>query len=110
MKFGIVRAESFEETRKLDDKFELVEIINAPEGYISVSNNQGKTLGYLVDISLLKDSPSFGKGTVATNGKAEFDKDDVFVYDKNGTVYYVKGFDSHDGDRIYYNATVFKLK
>ena len=105
-----MRAETFEETRNFDSKFTRVEIINPPEDFISFPNESGKIIGYLINLEELKDKQSFGKGNVATEGKVEFDKDDVFVYDKNGTVYYAKGFESVEEKLVYYNTTVYKSR
>ena len=61
--------------------------------------------GRLIDTTKLTDGVHYGNGTV--NGDSvTFDQDDVLVYDKNGTVYYAKGY-LHE-DRYYYTATTTK--
>ena len=44
-----------------------------------------------------------GKGAI-TNGTVTFGVDDVYIYDKNGTIFYVKGYLSDN--KLYYNANV----
>jgi len=80
-------------------------MVGAPEDFISTS--QDKVTGHVIDINRLEDVPSFGKGTYS-NGEVIFDKDDVYVYDKNGTVFYAKGY-VKDGE-VFYNATVHTTK
>ena len=84
--------------------FEEVVIYNAPADFISTSSTAGEVKGYLINWDQFDDKASFGLGSVS-EGKVYFGKDDVLVYDKNGTVYYAKGYE--DGEELYYNATVY---
>lgn len=98
-----IRTESFEKSRDMDKEFKKVNIENAPSDFVSFPNNEHQIQGYVVDTSKLPDKLRYGNASV-DGDTVEFKKDDVFVYDKNGTIYYAKGF-NYDG-KIYYNATV----
>ena len=102
---GTYRAESFEKNGDFDYGFQKVSVENAPDDFISLDKNS--TTGYLINLDTLGYKPYYGKGSV-TGDVVIFDVDDVYVYDKNGTVYYAKGYE--DGDNIYYNATVYRSK
>ncbi|MBQ9313567.1 MAG: hypothetical protein IJ220_00970 [Clostridia bacterium] len=105
MNFGVLRTEKFEKYRDINYGFEFVTIENAPKDFVSFPiSGTNEVVGYLIDTGELEDLPSFGKGTVSEN-TVFFDLDDVLVYDKNGNVFYAKGY-PHDG-RYYYNATSY---
>ena len=104
VKLGTVRAQNFEEYGDKDYSFQEVYIQNAPEGFISISNDEIK--GYLIHKDIYKGVlKKYGNGTISGD-TVEFDMDDVFVYDKNGTVYYAKGY-FNDG-KLFYNATSYR--
>lgn len=95
-----VRAKNYIEHDDMNYGFEEVELFNAPAEFISFSDDA--TVGYLINFDMLEFKPqNRGKADITT-GSAIFKKDDVYVYDKNGAVYYVKGFQEEDS--IYYNA------
>lgn len=100
-----VRAESFEKNRDMNKEFKKVNIENAPSDFISFPNNEHQIQGYVIDTSKLADKPKYGNDSV-DGDTVEFGKDDVFVYDKNGTIYYAKGY-LYDGE-YFYTATVKK--
>lgn len=86
--------------------FKYVHLVNAPDRFISFSNDDSDKTGYLVDISVLDYKPANrGKGTISGD-QVNFGKDDVYVYDKNGAIYYVGGF--LDDGKVYYNAITFE--
>lgn len=103
LNFGVLRAQNFEDHGDMDYGFEEVYIDNAPEGFVSISEDEVK--GYLFHKDFLKNNVRFGNGTIYGD-TVTFDLDDVLVYDKNGTVYYAKGY-YNDGE-LFYNATVHK--
>lgn len=103
VELGIVRAQNFEEHGNKDYGFQKVIIENAPTGFISISEDE--VMGYLIHTDILKGNTKYGSGTISGD-TVSFDLDDVLVYDKNGTVYYAKGYVSEE--RLYYNATVYK--
>ena len=102
LNFGTIRMENFEKYREMDKDFKEVIILNAPEDFISISNEDSYKRGYLIDMTKLKDKTAFGQEEIDGN-TVTFDIDDVIVYDKNGTVYYAKGY-QYDG-YVFYNAT-----
>ena len=80
---------------------------DAPEDFISFSGDAEYKVGYAIDCELLNYIPEFrGKDDNLT--EATFGKDDVYVYDKKGTIYYVRGYLKDDSNRIYYNSRVFE--
>lgn len=83
-----------------------VELVNAPEKFKSF--DEGKITGYLIDFSKLDFKPN-GTGLETLVGNvATFKQNDVYVYDKNGTVYYVKGFENEG--KIYFTMTSYVEK
>lgn len=96
------------ENAVLDDEnkdFIKVVVKNAPDKFASFSSDSGDVIGYAIDLSVLKFNGTKRGLEKITNGEVEFGVDDVYIYDKNGTVYYVKGFDFDD--RLYYNPNLF---
>lgn len=83
-----------------------VELVNAPEKFKSF--DEGRITGYLIDFSKLDFKPN-GTGLETLVGNvATFKQNDVYVYDKNGTVYYVKGFENEG--KIYFTMTSYVEK
>lgn len=109
VELGILRANHFAETGNADEGFELVMVYNAPEEFVSVSEDINVMQGYLIDFNEL-DKSYYGNGTLSVAGQVHFGKDDVFVYDKNGTVYYAAGFEDQDTGEVYYNSISHKSK
>lgn len=82
--------------------FTKVTVENAPEGFVSF--NADGTTGYVVDLSLIGyQNLSSGRAYQGINAgdTVTFDEDDVYVYDKDGNVFYVKGYVLSSGDRLY---------
>lgn len=103
---GTKRANNFNEYEEMEKGFKEVTLINAPNDFISFSSTPGEVKGYLIDLELLGyTNLKRGNGSVSGD-TVTFDKDDVYVYDKNGTVYYAKGF--REETKVYYNATIYK--
>lgn len=94
---------------KYDDEnygFKKVTVSNAPEKFKSF--DEGSCTGYLIDISTLGYEPT-GKGLETLAGNTVvFEINDVYVYDKNGVAYYVKGFEKEG--RIYFNINTYVEK
>ena len=89
-----------------NDGFKRVTIQNAPSDFISFPNESGQVIGYVIDINKL-DFKTKSRGYAEVTGDTvTFDKDDVYVYDKNGSVFYAKGFTNDY--KVYYSGTVFK--
>lgn len=102
---GVYRARCLVDYDDENYGFNPVQLVDAPEEFISFSGD-ASDMGYVIDLDLIDFKPTVrGKGDVNVN-KVTFGKDDVFVYDKNGRIYYAKGFSN--SDKLYYNATSFK--
>ncbi len=89
-----------------DENKDFIKVVvkNAPDKFVSFSSNSGDTIGYAIDLNVL-DYKGAKRGTKKIiNGEVEFGVDDVYIYDKNGTVYYVRGFDFDD--KLYYNTNL----
>lgn len=99
------RANNFMEYGDEDYGFREVELVGAPDNFVSFSKGSGNKIGHLVDLNLLDYNVRIrGKGTV--DGTVTFKQDDVFVYDKNGAIYYVLGYNNED--KIYYNVITYE--
>lgn len=105
MNCGVLRAERFKEFRDYNYGFEEKIIVDAPSDFVSTSKNPGETKGYLINLIDIKEGIHYGLGTVSGD-QVKFNQDDVLVYDKEGNVFYAKGY-SFD-DRTFYNAKSFK--
>ena len=105
LKFGQARTKSFEKDRDMNKEFKEVTILDAPSDFISFSNENGEVKGYLIDFEKLPDKPNYGTDSI-DGDTVTFGVDDVFVYDRDGTVYYVKGY-YYDGT-FYYTPSVKK--
>lgn len=86
--------------------FKKVEIMNAPEKFKSF--DEGSCTGYYVDFSLIDFKPSDTGFETLTSDVVTFKKNDVYVYDKSGIVYYVEGLESEG--RIYFTQNCYVEK
>lgn len=83
-----------------------ISIINAPATFASLDSQIPK--GYWIDVERMGfETEGYGR-EIIDEGVATFGETDIFVCDKNGTVYYLKGVE--DGERVYYNATTYVEK
>ena len=97
------RAENFAEYDNADYGFTKVIVKNAPASFSTFDSSE--VTGYLVNFDKIDYSLiDYGNGVI-TDGEVEFEKDDVFVYDSKGIVYYVLGYEYED--KIYYNAKTY---
>ena len=79
--------------------FTKVKVENPPSNFVSVSDDS--ISGYLVDLDTINVSGTkTGKGDVI-NERVTFRKDDVYIYDANKNVYYVKGYYDGEGNLRY---------
>ena len=79
--------------------FTKVRVENPPSNFVSVSDDS--ISGYLVDLDTINVSGTkTGKGDVI-NERVTFEKDDVYIYDANKNVYYVKGYYDGEGNLRY---------
>lgn len=99
------RAGLFEEYGDMDYEAKVVEIIDAPSEFVSISDSSTK--GYVVDMSKLNYSTKVIAKDAFEGDTVTFDVDDVIVYDKLGAVYYAKGY--RDEDKLYYNVKCYKV-
>lgn len=79
---------------KINAGFKKVTIINPPRGFESFDKgiNYTSVTGYAIDTEAIGyNNATYGKGYNSGDNDIEFLKDDVFVYDATGTVYYAKG-------------------
>lgn len=101
-----VRARNSMEHNDENYGFKAVTLLNAPEDFVSFSNDASNKTGYVIDFDLIDYKPESRGMAIITEEEITFENDDVYVYDKNGAVYYVKGFANED--KIYYNAKCFE--
>ena len=86
----------------LNSSFKKVNVANPPKNFVSFDVE--KTTAYLVDLDVIdytkiktgQKYKDFNEGDTVT-----FDKDDVYIYDKKGTVYYVKGISIEGNENAY---------
>ena len=88
---------------KINAGFKKVKLINAPGEFQSFDTTGVVVTGYVVDLEKIKyENTEFGhdydKISAEELPELEFRKDDVYVYDSTGSVYYVKG--THYQDEI----------
>ena len=79
-----------------------VRVENPPENFVSF--DEDKLTGYVVDLSVIDyEKLESGRGylTLMKDDVVTFDKDDVYIYDNAGKVYYCKGYQIGDGDVSY---------
>ena len=99
-----VRAKNYMEHDDMNYGFEKVILVDAPTEFISFSG-ESADVGYLINLEMFGFKPQNRGKAEVTSGSVTFKKDDVYVYDKNGAVYYAKGF--QEDDTIYYNSKSF---
>lgn len=79
--------------------FTKAKVENAPGSFVSVSEDS--ISGYVIDLDTIKVSGTkTGKGEII-NETVTFGKDDVYVYDNEGKVYYAKGYTDSEGNLKY---------
>lgn len=101
----ILNAEKGTTEKKLTEGFTKVYLENAPEGFVSFGEADEKITGYLVNLEKINyETAEYGKAyndfieeSTLTFGEKEYD---VYVFDKEWTVYYVKGL-KYDGSMNY---------
>ena len=77
---------------KINAGFKKVTLKNAPVDFQSFDKMGLEVTGYVVDLEEIKyENADFGQEYDIEKSELEFKKDDVYVYDATGTVYYVKG-------------------
>ena len=84
--------------------FDKVKIEDAPANFVSIDSEE--TVGYLVDLDFIQYSNiktgheyiKFSSGDTVT-----FGKDDIYVYDAEGNLFYVLGYELSNGEIIYTN-------
>lgn len=86
--------------------FTKVNINNAPEKFKSF--DEGSCTGYLIDFSILNYKPSDTGLESLSGNTVTFKVNDVYVYDKNGVPYYVKGLESEG--KVYFNINSYVAK
>ncbi len=93
------------ENEKLDinDKnygFNAIKVINKPNEFENVVDDED-TYGYMIDLDYIgMNGANFGreyKTLDYTSDEVIFGVTDVYIYDKYGVVYYVRGFKTEDG-------------
>ena len=99
------RTELFEEKGDTDYGAKVVELVDAPSEFISIS--ESSTKGYVVDMSKLNYSTKVIAKDAFDGNIVTFGVDDVIVYDKLGAVYYAKGY--KDENKLYYNVKCYKV-
>ena len=79
-----------------------VRVVNPPETFVSFDEEQ--LTGYAVDLSTIDyEKLEIGRGymSLMKGDIVTFDKDDVFLYDGAGKVFYAMGYQIGDGDLTY---------
>lgn len=85
--------------------FTKVKLKNAPAEFESFDEGEEKT-GYAIDLDYIKyTNADFGKKYSADKVELTFDKDDVYVYDATGAVYYVRGVYYEENDEVVYSIS-----
>ena len=87
-----------------DYGFKRIKVKNAPKDFVSLSSDE--TMGCVVDLVYIDAMQSkYGQGFSELdyeNDYAVFGETDVYIWDKTGRVYYVKGF--FDGEETIYTV------
>ena len=86
---------------KLTVGFKKVILENAPTGFVSFDDYDEPISGYLVDLETIgyveaeygRAFKNYSEGSILKFGEKEYD---VFVFDEEWTVYYVKGLEYND--------------
>ena len=88
---------------KLNAGFEKVILFEAPADFVSFNPGEGLTSGYLINLETISYmNAEFGQEYTTTERTFTFGKDDVYVYDATGSVFYVKGI-------VYKKTRVYSL-
>lgn len=86
----------------LNSSFKKVNVSNPPKNFVSF--DAGKATAYLIDLDVI-DYTKIKTGQkykdLQEGDTVTFDKDDVYIYDKKGTVYYVKGISIDGNENVY---------
>ena len=88
----LINAKEGTDEKTLNQNFKKVEVENPPENFVSFDDE--KITGYVVDLEKIDYKKlKTGQGYINVNegDTVTFAVDDVFVYDKIGTIYYAKG-------------------
>lgn len=100
-----VRAKNLMEHDDMNYGFKKVILVDMPYGFVSFSGD-ACDVGYLIDFELLDYKPMNRGMEEITGNEVIFGEDDAYVYDSNGAVYYVKGYENED--KLYFNAKCFE--
>lgn len=90
----------------LNQGFIKVRVEDPPE--IFESFDEDEITGYVVDLHVIEyEKSTFGQAYLdySEDDIVTFNKDDVYIYDALGTVFYAKGFVSASGDSVYADET-----
>ena len=79
----------------LNKGFRKVYLNNVPDDFVSFDKND--TTGYYIDLENINKKELVLGHQRLSGISATFGKDDIFVYDQTGKVYYVKGFPNSEG-------------
>lgn len=98
----IINSKNGIEEEILNAGFKKIEVENPPKNFVSF--DVGKNTAYLIDLDVI-DYTKLKSGQeykdLISGDKVKFDEDDVYIYDKKGTVYYVKGISIEGSEKIY---------
>lgn len=88
---------------KLNAGFEKVILFEAPADFVSFNPGEGITTGYMINLETISyTNAEFGQAYTTTERTFTFGKDDVYVYDATGSVFYTKGI-------VYKKTRVYSL-
>ena len=107
----IKNAQHGDSEEKINAGFKKVTLLNAPDEFESFDIKTGAITGYVIGLDKIRyTNAEFGKEYSDEKTVFEFDKDDAYVYDATGSVYYLKGLE-YQGERVYSlaNATAAGL-
>ncbi len=117
----IENAQSGDSEETINSGFTKVNIVNPPMDFQSFDNDEGQITGYLVGLNIIEyDNAEYGRAYAKTllnplneSGDYEviFNKDDVYVFDATGDVYYAKGIE-YNSNKIYSlaNASAYSIQ
>lgn len=98
----IINSKNGIEEEIINAGFKKIEVENPPKNFVSF--DAGKNTAYLIDLSVI-DYTELKTGQeykdLVSGDKVKFDENDVYIYDKKGTVYYVKGISIEGSEKIY---------
>ena len=85
----------------INKSFRKVKVINPPNNFVSFDNDE--LTAYLIDLHTIdyEKLKTGKKYKEINNDTVTFDVDDVYIYDKLGTVFYVKGLYIEGNEKIY---------